>query len=111
ASRKNFDRSSACGGWRGTCTHGRNDIPTRGDAMSRRSFLSRSITVALAGAFAATVASGAAAQGKEIRIAHVYSKTGPLEAYGKQTAIGLQLGFEYATGATMTVNGRKLVVI
>ena len=25
------------------------------------------------------------AQGKDIKIAHIYSKTGPLEAYGKQT--------------------------
>ena len=52
------------------------------------------------------------AQGKgEIRIAHVYSKTGPLEAYGKQTATGFMMGLEYATGGTMTVAGRKLVVI
>jgi len=47
----------------------------------------------------------------EIRIAHVYSKTGPLEAYGKQTAIGLALGLDYATGGTLTVAGKKLVVI
>ncbi len=52
------------------------------------------------------------AQGKgEIRIAHVYSKTGPLEAYGKQTQTGLLMGLEYATNGTMTVNGKKLVVI
>jgi len=54
----------------------------------------------------------AAAQSKgEIRIAHVYSKSGPLEAYGKQTQIGLMLGLEYATGGTMTVAGKKLSVI
>ncbi|MGD9834015.1 MAG: substrate-binding domain-containing protein [Piscinibacter sp.] len=52
------------------------------------------------------------AQGKgEIRIAHVYSKTGPLEAYGKQTATGFMMGLDYGTGGTMTVAGRKLVVI
>jgi len=52
------------------------------------------------------------AQGKgEIRIAHVYSKTGPLEAYGKQTATGFMMGLDYATGGTMTVAGKKLVVI
>src|SRR3712207_8687493 len=39
------------------------------------------------------------------------SKTGPLEAYGKQTQTGLMLGLDYATDGTMTVNGRKLVVI
>ena len=47
----------------------------------------------------------------EIRIAHVYSKTGPLEAYGKQTQAGLMMGLEYATGGSMTVAGKKLVVI
>lgn len=53
----------------------------------------------------------AAAQSNEIRIAHVYSKTGPLEAYGKQTQVGLMMGLEYATGGTMMVNGKKIVVI
>jgi len=51
------------------------------------------------------------AAGNEIRIAHVYSKTGPLEAYGKQTQIGLMMGLDYATGGTMMVAGKKLVVI
>lgn len=50
-------------------------------------------------------------QAKEIRIAHIYSRTGPLEAYGKQTQTGLMMGLEYATGGTMTINGRKIVVI
>lgn len=51
------------------------------------------------------------AAGNEIRIAHVYSKTGPLEAYGKQTQIGFMMGLDYATGGTMAVAGKKLVVI
>ncbi|MEO7854303.1 MAG: substrate-binding domain-containing protein [Rubrivivax sp.] len=56
--------------------------------------------------------SSALAQDKgEIRIAHVHSLTGPLEAYGKQTTTGLMLGLDYATGGTMMVNGKKLVVI
>ena len=59
-----------------------------------------------------TLAGTAAAQGKnEIRIAHVYSKTGPLEAYGKQTQVGLMMGLDYATGGTMMVAGKKIVVI
>jgi branched-chain amino acid transport system substrate-binding protein len=54
----------------------------------------------------------AVAQNKnEIRIAHIYSKTGPLEAYAKQTQTGLMMGLEYATNGTMTVAGKKLVVI
>src|SRR4051794_13514840 len=64
----------------------------------------------LASAFAAPLFAHAA-DAKEIRIAHVYSKTGPLEAYGKQTQTGLMMGLDYATNGTMTVNGKKLVVI
>lgn len=56
-------------------------------------------------------ATGATAQTKDIRIAHVYSKTGPLEAYGKQTQTGFMMGLDYATGGTMMVAGRKLTVI
>ncbi|MEO8137888.1 MAG: substrate-binding domain-containing protein [Betaproteobacteria bacterium] len=63
----------------------------------------------IAGAVLALAAGLAGAQ--DIRIAHVYDKTGPLEAYAKQSSAGLMLGLEYATGGTMTVNGRKLVVI
>jgi branched-chain amino acid transport system substrate-binding protein len=48
---------------------------------------------------------------KDIKIAHVYDKTGPLEAYAKQTQTGLLMGLDYATGGTMMVNGNKLVVI
>ncbi len=51
------------------------------------------------------------AQDKQIKIAHIYSKTGPLEAYGKQTATGFMMGLDYATGGTMMVAGKKLVVI
>lgn len=51
------------------------------------------------------------AQGKEIRIAHIFSKTGALEAYGKQTAVGFMMGLNYATGGTMTVAGKKIVVL
>jgi branched-chain amino acid transport system substrate-binding protein len=66
----------------------------------------------LALACASTLAAPLAfAQSKEIRIAHVYSKTGPLEAYAKQTHVGLMMGLDYATGGTMTVGGKKLVVI
>ena len=70
----------------------------------------RNILAALALGIVAT-ASPVWGQGKDIRIAHVYSKTGALEAYGKQTATGFMMGLDYATGGTMTVAGRKLVVI
>ncbi|MDB5798335.1 MAG: transporter permease [Paucimonas sp.] len=62
-------------------------------------------------AAAALLCCAASLQAKDIKIAHVYDKTGALEAYAKQTQIGLMLGLEYATGGTMQVNGNKLVVI
>ena len=58
----------------------------------------------------AAISTSALAQ-SEIRIAHIYSKTGLLEAYGKQTQTGLLMGLNYATGGTMAVGGKKLVVI
>ncbi len=74
--------------------------------------MQRRTWVALAALAASALALPAAfGQAKEIKIAHVYSRTGPLEAYGKQTQTGLMMGFDYATGGTMAVNGRKIVVI
>jgi len=64
--------------------------------------------LALALAAAAGLAFG---QAREIKIAHVYDKTGVLEAYAKQTHAGLMMGLEYATGGKMEVLGRRLVVI
>ncbi|MCA0326474.1 MAG: substrate-binding domain-containing protein [Proteobacteria bacterium] len=72
--------------------------------MQRRSLMA---LAALATAFSAS----ALAQSGEIKIAHIYSKTGPLEAYGKQTQTGLMMGLAYATGGTMVVNGKKLTLI
>jgi branched-chain amino acid transport system substrate-binding protein len=51
------------------------------------------------------------AQAKEIKIAHIYCKTGVLQAYAKQTQTGLLMGIEYATKGTNQVNGNKIVVI
>ena len=48
---------------------------------------------------------------KDIKIALLSGKTGPLEAYAKQTVTGFMMGLDYATGGTMTVAGHKLVVI
>jgi branched-chain amino acid transport system substrate-binding protein len=59
--------------------------------------------------FALCVTASAGAQ--EIRIGFVFDKTGPLEAYFKQTQAGFQMGLEYATDGSMTVAGKKLRVI
>lgn len=58
-----------------------------------------------AGPFAAAQAAD------DIKIAHVYGKTGALEAYAKQSHTGLMMGLEYATGGSMEIDGRKIVVI
>jgi len=62
-------------------------------------------------AAASLAAAATLAFAQDIKIAHVYDKTGPLEAYAKQSSIGFRLGLEYATGGTMTVLGRKILVI
>ena len=54
---------------------------------------------------------GAALAADPYKIAHVYGKTGPFEAYAKQSHVGLMMGIEYATKGTMAVNGRKIEVI
>ncbi|GFN27177.1 ABC transporter substrate-binding protein [Achromobacter denitrificans] len=68
--------------------------------------MKRVLLAALAG-----LCMSSAAAAKDFVVAHVYDKTGPLEAYAKQTQAGLMLGLEYATQGTMTVAGRKIRVI
>jgi branched-chain amino acid transport system substrate-binding protein len=63
-----------------------------------------------AGAIFATLFA-AQARADDLKIALITDKTGPLEAYAKQTAAGFAMGLAYATNGTMTVAGRKLVVI
>ncbi len=62
-----------------------------------------------AGVAAALAAAPASAD--DLKIALIYGKTGPLEAYAKQTETGLRMGLEYATKNTMMVDGRKIVLI
>ena len=71
----------------------------------------RKATLLATGLCAALAFGSVFAQSKEIKIAHIYSKTGPLEAYGKQTATGFLMGLDYATQGTMMIAGKKLVVI
>jgi branched-chain amino acid transport system substrate-binding protein len=63
-------------------------------------------------AISATLLAGAvAARADDLKIALIHGRTGPLEAYAKQTETGLRLGFEYATKGTMEIGGRKIVII
>jgi branched-chain amino acid transport system substrate-binding protein len=64
----------------------------------------------LTAAIGASLFAGAAAA-QDLKIALIYGKTGPLEAYAKQTETGLRMGFEYATKNTMAIDGRKIVLI
>ena len=67
------------------------------------------LKVAVAAAIVAGATAGARAD--DLTVALIYGRTGPLEAYAKQTETGLRLGFEYATKGTMTVDGRKIVIV
>ena len=69
----------------------------------RKSLIVHGIAVVLLGT--------AAAQADDLKIGLIYGKTGPLEAYAKQTETGLRMGLEYATKGTMTLDGRKIVII
>jgi branched-chain amino acid transport system substrate-binding protein len=80
----------------------------RARALPRR----HALTLAAAAAVVAAVPAVALSQARpDVKIALIVGKTGPLEAYAKQTVIGFNMGLEYATGGTMTVAGRKIVVI
>ena len=74
--------------------------------MRRRSIF------ALAGlSLASALAAGGAVAQQALKIALITSKTGPLEAYARQTEAGFMLGLDYATQGKMEVLGRKIEVI
>jgi branched-chain amino acid transport system substrate-binding protein len=66
----------------------------------------RTFTCALA-----LTALSAAASAQETRIALLLARTGPLEAYARDTQTGFMMGLEYLTGGKMELDGRKLKVI
>ncbi|MCP8938324.1 substrate-binding domain-containing protein [Alsobacter sp. SYSU M60028] len=63
----------------------------------------------LGAALAASAVPGARAA--DLKIALIAGKTGPLEAYAKQTETGLMMGLEYLTKGTMQLGDRKITVI
>ena len=69
----------------------------------RLPFILAAVTLGLIGS--------AGARADDLKIALIYGKTGPLEAYAKQTETGLRMGLEYATKGTMMLDGRKIVII
>jgi len=58
---------------------------------------------------AAPAGSGGAGKASEpVNVGIIYSKTGPLAAYGATYYEGLQAGIDYATGGTGEINGAKI---
>ena len=66
---------------------------------------------AIIGGAAALALSLGAASAQELKIALIAGKTGPLEAYAKQTEAGFMMGLEFLTKGTMELGGRKIRVI
>jgi branched-chain amino acid transport system substrate-binding protein len=92
--------------WRNACGSAqmrrRRSINDAGEIKVRISSILAGLTLALMSSVAGA---------DDLTIALIHGKTGPLEAYAKQTEIGLRMGLEYATKNTMTVGGRKIVII
>ena len=64
-----------------------------------------------AAAAAAIVVAFSAARADDRKVALIYGRTGPLEAYAKQTETGFRMGLEYATKGAMEIGGRKIVIV
>ena len=71
----------------------------------------RSTLVSLFAAVSVAVLPAMAQTKPPVKIALIASKTGPLEAYAKQSIVGFNMGLEFATGGSMMVAGRKIEVI
>ena len=66
----------------------------------------------IAGALlSAAVMMAGEASAQDLKFALIYSKTGPLEAYAKQTENGLTLGLKFLTQGSLSLNGRKIIVL
>ena len=77
-----------------------------------RRLAERCVGGGIAAAVAAALVLGAApAAAKDIKVCLIAGKTGPLEAYAKQTENGFMMGLEYLTKGTMKVGEDKLEII
>ncbi len=72
--------------------------------------ISRFTRLVMSGAAALALSAGVASA-QELKIALIAGKTGPLEAYAKQTEAGFMMGLEFLTKGSMEVGGRKIRVI
>jgi branched-chain amino acid transport system substrate-binding protein len=69
------------------------------------------VSIRAAAAAAAFVVAFSAARADDLKVALIYGRTGPLEAYAKQTETGFRMGLEYATKGAMEIGGRKIVIV
>jgi len=78
-----------------------------------RGYAERAARGGLAAATAAAVLAFAAGQAwaKDIKVCLIAGKTGPFEAYAKQTENGFMMGLEYLTKGTMKIGNDKVEVI
>ena len=86
----------------------KNELTGRISDHKRARGLRGGLMLAAGAALVAVAAAHVQAAETPIKIALIADKTGPLEAYAKQTAAGFAMGLDYATGGTMMVDGRKL---
>ena len=68
-------------------------------------------TIALAATTAAALCFAGSASAKDIKVCLIAGKSGPLEAYAKQTEAGFMMGLEFLTKGTMKVGNDKIEVI
>src|ERR1700761_8865545 len=70
-----------------------------------------SVTIRALAAAARLAVLAVGANASDLKVALIYGRTGPLEAYAKQTETGFRMGLEYATKGSMEVGGRKIVIV
>jgi len=73
--------------------------------------LRTTLAVAAASLVLAAAPQAAQAQTRDVKICLIAGKTGPLEAYARQTEVGFMMGLEYLTRGTNTVAGMRIQVI
>jgi len=66
------------------------------------------VSCAKAGTAGTTAADGGSGTKSPVKVGLVYSKTGPLAAYGKQYLEGFKAGLDYATKGTGAVDGHRI---
>jgi len=82
-------------------------------SASIRKVLAAAVTVVLAAACGGstdTSSPTSSATKADVKFGLIYSKTGPLAAYGAEYLDGFNIGLDYVTKGTGKVNGHKLVV-